>query len=1026
MKKIVYSVVLFGILFSMNAAAQKVYINPGHGQFTSNDRNVPTINYGTGNTNGFYESKMNCIKGNYLYDFLTGNGISAQRSRTTTGPGLDHALSSIAAWANNYGATVFISIHSNAANASANYGLICFNGTDNAPTYPASKTFGQKVWDRMLTNNLTNYTAYSLTNRNVRGDRSCLGFNLGVLSPLTRPGILTEATFHDYRPETHRLLSYAYCRMEAWNLYRGICDYLGKSMPNGTSDGKGGAVVGWVRENVNFSAGQYYNARGDDQKLPLNGVKVELLNSSGVVVSTYTTDGQYNGIYGFFGLNAGTYALRFSKSGYNCLKTGDFTVNAGGCAYRKEWMSKGSNNNCGVNPFLTLSLSSSFDTNVPVSNTQATGKTVYLWMTDQTGGKATNGNSTLTSSNTTVATIEGEGKITTKAAGTTTIKAVRDGGIYNSGSKDGATGTLTLTVTGAMTLTLSLSSAFETNNPVSTTQAPGKVVYLWMVDSSGGKAQNGNSTLTSSDTNVATIEGEGKITTKNPGITVITAVRDGGIYNSGSKDGATGSLALTVTGTPILTLSLSSSASDAIPVANTLAPGKTVYLRMYDSLGNFASNVNSTLTSSNTTVATIDGEGTIITKSAGTTTIKAVRDGGINNQGLKDGATGTLVLTVTGTPTLTLSLSASASAAVPVANTLAPAKTVYLRMYDSLGNFASNVNSTLTSSDTHVATIDGYGEIKTLAAGTTTITAFRNGGINGEGLKDGATGTLVITVIGDETTNPPDENTPPEPLTLSLDKNTIGIDETANLTVKNKSGIIISSFDCILTSDDNEIASVNIYGTVTGNSAGKTILRAEYTDVQGIRAEGDIEITVTETSTLPPVSETFSLRIVSNAAQNEPALNEIKVGNKVALIILKDDDNSRINSNDCTLTSSDETIATISNAGEITGIGEGTVMFRAVHKLSGQQAQIPLVVQEFAQDSGEEGVGLLTPTGDLIFVRNTPTGIVVEFENEALIELYSVNGILIEKAQAYQSYSRDLNKGVYMLRVNHQVIKFVK
>ena len=48
------------------------------------------------------------------------------------------------------------------------------------------------------------------------------------------------------------------------------------------------------------------------------------------------------------------------------------------------------------------------------------------------------------------------------------------------------------------------------------------------------------------------------------------------------------------------------------------------------------------------------------------------------------------------------------------------------------------------------------------------------------------------------------------------------------------------------------------------------------------------------------------------------------------------------------------------------------------------------------------------------------------FSGEANIELYTIGGVLIDKAQAYQSYSRDLDKGVYIIRVNGQVIKLVK
>jgi hypothetical protein len=58
-------------------------------------------------------------------------------------------------------------------------------------------------------------------------------------------------------------------------------------------------------------------------------------------------------------------------------------------------------------------------------------------------------------------------------------------------------------------------------------------------------------------------------------------------------------------------------------------------------------------------------------------------------------------------------------------------------------------------------------------------------------------------------------------------------------------------------------------------------------------------------------------------------------------------------------------------------------------------------------------------------IISTASGIRVEFDGEAAIELYSINGMLIEKAKASGSYSHDLNKGVYILRINGKSSKFI-
>lgn len=59
-------------------------------------------------------------------------------------------------------------------------------------------------------------------------------------------------------------------------------------------------------------------------------------------------------------------------------------------------------------------------------------------------------------------------------------------------------------------------------------------------------------------------------------------------------------------------------------------------------------------------------------------------------------------------------------------------------------------------------------------------------------------------------------------------------------------------------------------------------------------------------------------------------------------------------------------------------------------------------------------------------IMRTASGIQVELEGEATIELYTVNGMMIEKTKVNGLYSRDLNNGVYIIRINGKATKFVK
>jgi hypothetical protein len=61
-----------------------------------------------------------------------------------------------------------------------------------------------------------------------------------------------------------------------------------------------------------------------------------------------------------------------------------------------------------------------------------------------------------------------------------------------------------------------------------------------------------------------------------------------------------------------------------------------------------------------------------------------------------------------------------------------------------------------------------------------------------------------------------------------------------------------------------------------------------------------------------------------------------------------------------------------------------------------------------------------------IHIKQTSYGIEVELEGTSNIELYNINGILIEKTSIDGVYTRELSKGMYIIRVNGQAQKFVR
>ncbi|MDR0754617.1 MAG: N-acetylmuramoyl-L-alanine amidase, partial [Prevotellaceae bacterium] len=355
MKKIILLFLL--AFFAGNAIAQtdltgiKIYINPGHGGYDpGNDRNVVTIPFDLGDTLGFWESKSNLWKGLALRDMLQTAGATVIISRTDNTSGVrdaeyhpgedltgggDRSFSGIVAEANANNVDAFLSIHSNAngsADNSTNYLLMLYSGYDAASLYPGSKEMATAVWPFMLDNQLT---SWSSTTVRVRGDCNFYGSScpyLGVLNGLTVKAFLSEGSFHDYKPETHRLLNRDYCNLEAYRFFQFYHSYFNANMPNT------GTVGGWVKsENEKMSHARYrYRAGSTDQWKPLNGAKVMLFDAAGnTELQSYVTDTLFNGIFAFYNLTPGNYKLKFDATDYITDTVIDVTVEAGKIAYAK-------------------------------------------------------------------------------------------------------------------------------------------------------------------------------------------------------------------------------------------------------------------------------------------------------------------------------------------------------------------------------------------------------------------------------------------------------------------------------------------------------------------------------------------------------------------------------------------------------------------------------------------------------------------------------------------------------------------
>lgn len=380
MKRILLA--FFVLSMALSATAQRVYINPGHGDWGPNSRPMATVKYENGETVisqagdslGFFESNTNLWKAFALQEKLVAAGYDVMMSRTQNGPTypydeetdkerFDKPLADICAEVNYYGADYFISIHSNANEDgdNVNFPLFIHSGYDGAgfrdernmalAAWPRHfEAFGKDQDHTNITHGFEPNSAYAADESNVRGSLSFYGYLLGALNH-SYQGYLVEGYFHTYQPARHRALNPEWCRQEGIRYFRGIQDYYKKSGE------QVGYIMGCVRSLTEMFTHEYYNPMPGtyDEFKPINGAKVVLRDAQGNVIPTecyrhvarhmtdqyyYTTDNNYNGIFVFENLQPGKYTLTVHAAGYED-KEMEVTVTANATVYPEIFLEQG-------------------------------------------------------------------------------------------------------------------------------------------------------------------------------------------------------------------------------------------------------------------------------------------------------------------------------------------------------------------------------------------------------------------------------------------------------------------------------------------------------------------------------------------------------------------------------------------------------------------------------------------------------------------------------------------------------------
>ena len=310
----------------------KIYINPGHGGHDSDDRNVAVPPFSSGDPEGYWESNSNLSKGLQMRDMLESFGAGTKMSRVTNTTDDDRGLTEIDTEANGYAPDFFFSIHSNATGTAnrVNQPLMLYRGFNNDPVWPEAKVMSEILNYQLLENRVTSWSSENIW---LAGDYDFydwgVGVGLGVLRTLAVPGMLSEGSYHDYIPETYRLLNDDYCWLEAYHFVKSIMQYFKTSESFST-----GTVAGRVLDDRMIRTEAIYNNifYGKDQAKPVCGATVELLDASGNVVESTTTDQYFNGVFMFKTVAPGNYTLRVSHSDYRPFQS-DVTVAANTVTY---------------------------------------------------------------------------------------------------------------------------------------------------------------------------------------------------------------------------------------------------------------------------------------------------------------------------------------------------------------------------------------------------------------------------------------------------------------------------------------------------------------------------------------------------------------------------------------------------------------------------------------------------------------------------------------------------------------------
>ena len=396
---------------------------------------------------------------------------------------------------------------------------------------------------------------------------------------------------------------------------------------------------------------------------------------------------------------------------------------------------------------------------------------------------------------------------------------------------------------------------------------PGSQLTVTLLDSIGGTLSPVGRPVTfnSNKNSVASVSGTGFVTPGAPGQAVITVTQTG----SGFSATAT----VTVTQVPVASVTIT-------PALDTLTLGQSVQLSATtkDANGNTLNGRTVVWDGSDDNVAIVSSNGRVTSQAPGTMTVSAT----------SEGKTGTATIVVIAVPVASVTISPQNQSVQVGATT--PAFTAQAK--DAGGHPLAGRVVTFASSDPTIATIDANTGIATgVAPGTASITATSEG-IN----STPATLTVTAVPVGSVTISP---------TSLSVVAGSTTPPFTA--VTKDGGGNVLTGRTITFSSNDQNIATIDASsGVATGVTPGTASITAS--------SEGKNSPPAMLTVTPVPVA----------SVDISPLAGTASIGNTFQFTATpRDASSNALAGRAVTWSSSDQSLATVDNAGLVTAVAVG-------------------------------------------------------------------------------------------------------